>query len=83
MTIEEWLGEENQLGMDIWAKKYCCENEDFEAWLTRSAGEMRRLESISGRRNSCSGQDPFQQRTSEAEQKGDVFQLLCHYTTGR
>ena len=20
MTIEEWLGEENQLGMDIWAK---------------------------------------------------------------
>lgn len=35
MTIEEWLGEENQLGMDIWAKKYCCENEDFEAWLTR------------------------------------------------
>ena len=35
MTIEEWLGEENQLGMDIWAKKYCCEDEDFEAWLTR------------------------------------------------
>ncbi|WP_104804413.1 adenosylcobalamin-dependent ribonucleoside-diphosphate reductase [Blautia marasmi] len=38
MTIEEWLGEENQLGMDIWAKKYCCENEDFEAWLTRISG---------------------------------------------
>lgn len=38
MTIEEWLGEENQLGMDIWEKKYCCENEDFEAWLTRISG---------------------------------------------
>ena len=30
MTIEEWLGEENQLGMDIWTKKYCQEGEDFE-----------------------------------------------------
>ena len=31
MTIEEWLGEENQLGMDIWTKKYCGEGEDFES----------------------------------------------------
>ena len=38
MTIEEWLGEENQLGMDIWTKKYCQEGEDFEAWLNRISG---------------------------------------------
>ena len=38
MTIEEWLGEENQLGMDIWTKKYCGEGEDFEAWLSRISG---------------------------------------------
>ena len=22
MTVEEWLGEDNQLGTDIWTKKY-------------------------------------------------------------
>ena len=38
MTIEEWLGEENQLGMDIWTKKYCQEGEDFEIWLNRISG---------------------------------------------
>ena len=35
MTIEDWLGQENQLGMDIWTKKYCSEGEDFEAWIQR------------------------------------------------
>ena len=35
MTIEEWLGKDNQLGMDIWEKKYKDGEEDFEAWLHR------------------------------------------------
>lgn len=38
MTVKEWLGEDNQLGMDIWAKKYCAEGEDFSSWLTRVSG---------------------------------------------
>ena len=38
MTIEDWLGQENQLGMDIWTKKYCSEGEDFEAWIQRISG---------------------------------------------
>ena len=38
MTVEEWLGQENQLGMDIWTKKYCTEGEDFEDWLLRVSG---------------------------------------------
>lgn len=38
MTIEEWLGKENQLGMDIWEKKYRDGEEDFEAWLRRICG---------------------------------------------
>ncbi len=37
MTISEWLGQENVLGMDIFNKKYVFENEDFEAWLDRMA----------------------------------------------
>ena len=38
MNVEEWLGSENQLGMDIWNKKYQNEQEDFEGWITRVSG---------------------------------------------
>lgn len=38
MLEREWLGEENQLGMDIWQKKYCYEGEDFESWVNRISG---------------------------------------------
>lgn len=35
MTIEEWLGQENKLGIDIWNRKYRNNNESFENWLNR------------------------------------------------
>jgi len=35
MLINEWLGNENQLGIDIWEKKYCQNNETFDEWLNR------------------------------------------------
>lgn len=35
MTIEEWLGPENKLGIDIWNRKYRNNNESFENWLNR------------------------------------------------
>ena len=35
MTVQEWLGLENKLGIDIWAKKYQFENETFNEWLDR------------------------------------------------
>lgn len=38
MDVKEWLGEDNQLGIDIWTKKYCYENETFEQWLDRVSG---------------------------------------------
>ncbi len=38
MTVEEWLGEGNQLGTDIWTKKYRNGEEDFEQWLSRISG---------------------------------------------
>ena len=46
MTVEEWLGKDNQLGIDIWNKKYRRNNEDFEQWLDRVSGgdaEVRNL----------------------------------------
>ena len=35
MTLEEWLGEDNKLGIDIWTKKYQYNNETFDEWLDR------------------------------------------------
>ena len=38
MTVEEWLGEENQLGTDIWTKKYCNEGESIDGGEGRIRG---------------------------------------------
>jgi len=35
MDVEEWLGKDNQLGIDIWQKKYCYNGETFDHWLDR------------------------------------------------
>ena len=37
-TVEEWLGEDNALGIDIWTKKYQYNNESFPAWINRVSG---------------------------------------------
>ena len=34
-TVEEWLGKDNVLGINIWENKYQFENETFEEWLDR------------------------------------------------
>lgn len=42
MNIEEWLGKDNALGIDIWERKYRYENESFDEWLDRvSAGNEK------------------------------------------
>ena len=38
MTVEEWLGEENELGIDIWRRKYQYEGETVDHWLDRVSG---------------------------------------------
>ena len=38
MNIKEWLGTDNQLGIDIWEKKYRYNNESFDDWLDRVSG---------------------------------------------
>lgn len=46
MTVQEWLGEDNQLGIDIWERKYRYNNETFDEWLDRVSGgdnELRNL----------------------------------------
>lgn len=43
MTVKEWLGEENQLGIDIWTKKYAAEGENFDSWITRVSGGNKEI----------------------------------------
>ena len=46
MTVQEWLGQDNQLGIDIWERKYRYNNESFDEWLDRVSGgneELRRI----------------------------------------
>lgn len=38
MTIQEWLGSDNQLGIDIWNNKYRYNNETFDEWIRRVSG---------------------------------------------
>lgn len=35
MTIQEWLGADNELGIDIWHKKYQHNGESFDDWVER------------------------------------------------
>ena len=46
MTVQDWLGAENQIGIDIWNKKYRYNGESFEQWLDRVSGgdpQLRQL----------------------------------------
>ena len=46
MTVQEWLGADNKLGIDIWNKKYRYEHESFNEWLDRVSNgnpEVRQL----------------------------------------
>ena len=46
MTIEEWLGKDNTLGIDIWKKKYQRNSETFEEWLDRVSGGSKEVKEL-------------------------------------
>ena len=33
MTVQDWLGKNNELGINIWQNKYRFNNESFDEWL--------------------------------------------------
>ena len=46
MTVQEWLGEDNELGINIWQKKYRYNNESLDEFFDRVSGgdpELRQL----------------------------------------
>lgn len=46
MNVQEWLGEDNKLGIDIWEKKYRYETETFEEWLDRVSGKNNSVKEL-------------------------------------
>lgn len=46
MTLEQWLGEDNKLGQDIWHKKYQFNNESFDEWLNRVSGGDEKVKQL-------------------------------------
>ena len=46
MTVEQWLGENNTLGIDIWNGKYPHENESFDEWLDRISGHNPKVRKL-------------------------------------
>lgn len=46
MTVNEWLGADNQLGIDIWRKKYQFNNETFNEWLDRVSGGNENIKQL-------------------------------------
>lgn len=46
MIVQDWLGKNNEIGINIWKNKYCNNNETFDEWLDRVSGndnELRQL----------------------------------------
>lgn len=46
MTVQDWLGADNQLGIDIWERKYRRNNETFDQWLDRVSGNDSRVREL-------------------------------------
>lgn len=45
MTVEQWLND-NEIGLDIWHKKYQHNNESFDEWLDRVSGGDSKLRDL-------------------------------------
>ena len=46
MKIQDWLGENNEVGISIWERKYRYNNETFEEWLDRVSGKKENVKQI-------------------------------------
>lgn len=46
MTVEQWLGKDNSLGIDIWNRKYKKNNETFDEWLDRVSGNNEAIKEL-------------------------------------
>ena len=46
MRVEEWLGEKNKIGIDMWHRKYQYNNETLDEWFDRISGGDPKLKQL-------------------------------------
>ena len=46
MKVEEWLGEDNEVGISIYERKYRNGNESFDEWLDRVSGKNEKVKKL-------------------------------------
>ena len=46
MVVQDWLGKDNIVGIDIWEKKYRQNNESFEEWLDRVSNHNQEVRNL-------------------------------------
>lgn len=46
MTVEQWLGKDNKLGIDIWMRKYRKGEESFDEWLDRISNGNKKVKKV-------------------------------------
>lgn len=46
MQIQDWLGADNKIGIDIWEQKYRYKDETFDDWLERVSNGNKELKDL-------------------------------------
>ena len=72
MNVQDWLGKDNKIGIDIWEKKYQRNGESFDEWLHRVSGGDKEVKQLiidkkflfGGRILSNRGVDDSQEKTT-------------------
>ena len=44
MELEQWLGKDNQIGIDIWKKKYQHNDETLDEWFNRVSNGNKEID---------------------------------------
>lgn len=74
-TVEEWLGEDNVSGCDIWRRKYQYKNETFPEWVFRVSGGKRNVAALIVRKRFLFGGRVLSNRGTD----DNTSMFNCHF----
>ena len=77
MTVQEWLGEDNTLGIDIWENKYRYNEESFDEFIKRLSNSRERLAKLIRERKLLLGG-----RTTANRNTGKKASMMNCYSRG-
>ena len=77
MTVQEWLGKDNTLGIDIWENKYRYNEESFDEFIKRLSNSRERLAKLIRERKLLLGG-----RTTANRNTGKKASMMNCYSRG-